>query len=228
MTLTLIALIVILALVGYITYQNRIIDSLKNGDTNVLYYTDQIDSLNADLWAWFDYAKSIESKYDSLMIDYRISTGTIESHKIGTIGYNGHGKGIYAMELPLSPDLPKGYHYANDDQGFIVGVKDAPKESKKTEQKSIVIAPVETVETNAVQSSNDAGMFTASDDSTLLKSAKYGELLDLLLADQKTKKLPQNQYEYVKTKFLYWEHSKNPNTATEYAKRIISAKFGGK
>jgi hypothetical protein len=63
------------------------------------------------------------------------------------------------------------------------------------------------------------------------QSAKFGEYLDLLTDSLNLKrgsKLPSAKFTYAKDMYKVWESGKKPNTAQEYARRIIDSKFGGK
>jgi hypothetical protein len=63
------------------------------------------------------------------------------------------------------------------------------------------------------------------------QSAKFGEYLDLLTDSLNLKrgsKLPSAKFTHAKDMYRVWESGKKPNTAQEYARRIIDSKFGGK
>jgi hypothetical protein len=81
----------------------------------------------------------------------------------------------------------------------------------------------------------DTGSFAPSSNSSkpndtrdLFTSDKYGEYIDILMNHLNVKAIPGPKYAYAKNMYKVWESGKKPNTAQEYARRIIDSKFGGK
>lgn len=111
----------------------------------------------------------------------------------------------------------------------------AKESEEKKAQKSAKVEPIADEKSTATNDSSkrDVGSFEAvntSDDKALLTSDKFGELIDLVSSHLKVKtnKIPSAKFEYMRSKFLQWEKSKNPCDAKEYCKRLLDNNFGGK
>lgn len=175
----------------------------------------QIAERDEIIWEWVGYVEQLKDQirlYTPTIVDYKIAKKIIPSVKLNkvTVGVNGHKreKNSYAIGLP-GFDIPEDYDPVMDDEGII-------SFSKRPEIVNPVVVKDSKAEDNKpiVENKNgkDKGSFAASNDKA------FYELVDLIMADRKIKKLPKDQFEWLKDKFTAW--SKNPLTNEEYKNRF--------
>lgn len=223
--LTLIAVFTIVLMFAYIVYLQNTITAKDNVLAQWVSYADQMEASYSDLYAECDL---VLRKYGHNITSLKIAQGIVPVARVKYTENKNSAKPKTRIATQIAlfdqSELFNGEFTPEFDQDGLITY--APNIA--TNVHKVETPEVKTVDTPAQSSNGDNVAFVATDDSTLLKSDKYGKYLDLLLADQKTKKLAAAKYDYAKSKFLGWEKSKNPNTAEEYAKRVINAKFGGK
>lgn len=234
---TLLAVLAIVLVFAYIAYLQNMITRKDDLIAQWESYSDQWESAYYEAYSEADHLlaelNEIQRKYGYAITSLKIAGKILPVERVKyTIGNNtAKPQTKIATQIALfdQTELFNGEFVPEFDPDGLITY--SPKIATNGNGHKVESTEAKPVENTPVQSSNgDSGAFVAptTDDKTLLASDKYGKYLDLLLADQKTKKLAAAKYEYAKSKFLQWEKSKNPNTSEEYAKRVINSKYGGK